>query len=122
MLRALNARALRARILKAAWERWHRKQPHNRVRQPVVRDDQGRPVGRGDPVPVPEPPLDPLFCRVSGLPSGRLRVDLLNLEVERGYAVARRPAATLGEVISLPLPAVKVAALYRRACGEQAEP
>jgi hypothetical protein len=119
MLKALTACVLRARRQKAAWERWARKQPHNRVRRPVLRDEAGQVVGHGPPEPMPEPPIDPVFCRKVELPSGKVVVQLLDHDIEAAYRQARHPAAKPEEVRPLLIPEEQVAGLYRQACGER---
>src|SRR5215471_17740653 len=46
----------------AAWQRWARKKPHNRVLRRKIRDEQGRVVGREVVGPMPEPEVCPVFC------------------------------------------------------------
>jgi hypothetical protein len=101
LLKELNKRWEHARRQAAAWKRWNRKLPHNRVRWPIVRDDQGRRVGHGVPVPWPEPELDPRFCRKIELPSGRVDLVLSGCEIEADYRQARYPKATEAEVTPL---------------------
>jgi hypothetical protein len=60
-LKFLNMVFLRAIRMDHAWKRWKRKAPQNRVRRCRLRDDQGRPIGYTDPVPLTEPPLCSLF-------------------------------------------------------------
>lgn len=69
-LRKLNEMYQKALSAAAAWERWERKAPHNRILREKMRDEQGRVCGRkpilddqGEPVKLPEPKLCPLFCR-----------------------------------------------------------
>lgn len=62
-LKLLNRVHERAVRLAHSWDRWHRKDPHNRVCRRRIRDDQGRTIGYAEPVPIPEPPLCSVFCR-----------------------------------------------------------
>src|SRR5262245_7884384 len=62
LLRELNLRCERALRQFAAWQRWQRKLPHNRLIRRVVRDDRGKKVGREVVGPMPEPPLPAVFC------------------------------------------------------------
>src|SRR4051812_29105994 len=103
MLKELNRLWFAARRQAAAWRRWHRKLPHNRVRRSRVRHADGRVIGYGPPVPVPEPALASPFCRKVELPSGRADVVLKDSSIEAGYRLARRPRPTAAEVESLPL-------------------
>src|SRR5438105_4056547 len=111
MLKALNQRVLQARRHKGAWERWARKAPHNRV---IRRKD-----GLGVPEPLPEPLLDPLFCRKVALPSGKQVVELLDHGLEEAYRQARHPKPSDEEVRPLSITDEKIASLYRQACGER---
>jgi len=103
MLKDLNKRWENARRETAAWRRWAQKLPHNRVRRPRLRDDRGRVIGYGRPEPLPEPPLDPAFCRKVTRPSGRVEVVLSGEEIAAAYRLARHPKPTADDVISLPL-------------------
>jgi len=75
--------------------------PHNRVRRKRLVDESGAFVGFGEPEPMPEPPLDPLFCRKKTLPSGKVIVELQHLEVESAYRQARYPKETANQVEQL---------------------
>jgi hypothetical protein len=100
----------------AAWRRWNAKLPHNRVKRPRVRDSDGKVVGYGEPVPVPEPPLPTVACRKVTRPSGRVEVELTALSLadfrrlEKAYPLARRPKPTAAEVEPLPVTAAEVRA------------
>src|SRR5687768_4663929 len=98
MLKELNRLWLAAQRQAAAWRRWNRKLPHNRVCRPRIRDDAGRVVGYGQPVPVPEPILDSPFCRKVELPSGRIDATLTDHRIEAAYRLARRPRPTMEEL------------------------
>jgi hypothetical protein len=101
MLKELNQRCLAARRQKAAWERWYRKMPHNRVRRPHRIDSDGRVTGYGPAEPLPEPPLDSCFCRKTTLPSGKVAVLLQDGNVEQAYQQVRVPKATAEAVEQL---------------------
>src|SRR5579862_210432 len=62
-LKLLNLVYERAVCLAHAWDRWHRKEPHNRICRRRLRDEQGRTIGYAEPVPLAEPPLCPVFSR-----------------------------------------------------------
>src|SRR5262245_9109067 len=62
-LKLLNHLLLRARRMAAAWERWHRKDPHNRVTRGRIRNEKGQTVGYEPPVPRAEPAICPVFSR-----------------------------------------------------------
>lgn len=61
-LRFLNTVYMKMLHLKAAWERWERKEPHNRVQRPRLRDEKGQVYGYGDPLPWNEPAVCPIFA------------------------------------------------------------
>jgi hypothetical protein len=116
MLKELNRLAERAEREAAAWRRWHRKLPHNRVRRERLRDAAGWPVGYGPPTPVPEPRLTSPFCRVAELPSGKTDVFANNQEVAAAYRQARRPFATAEEVKPLPVEEDQIRQLFEESC------
>jgi hypothetical protein len=103
MLKELNKLWERSRRQAAAWQRWYRKLPHNRVRRERVRDEQGRPIGYGPPTALPEPELSAYFCRKVELPSGRFEAVLSGGEVEAAYRLARQPRQTPANVVPLPI-------------------
>src|SRR5438552_2018343 len=75
-LRRLWRLVLSRRRQVAAWRRWSAKLPHNRVKREAVRDAAGRKIGFGPPVPVAEPTLPIVGCRIVTRPSGRMEVEL----------------------------------------------
>jgi hypothetical protein len=103
MLKELNRLAERANREAAAWRRWHRKLPHNRVRREHLRDAVGRVIGYGPPMPVPEPSLSMPFCRLVELPSGKVDLFVDDRGIEAAYRLARRPCATAEDVKPLPV-------------------
>src|SRR6516225_8096333 len=62
LLKRLHAAYWRALRQYAAWQRWRRKMPHNRVLRRRIRDEQGRKIGVEVIGPWPEPPLPAGFC------------------------------------------------------------
>jgi hypothetical protein len=112
MLKELNKLWLKTRRQAAAWQRWHRKRPQNRVRRPRLRDERGRPIGYGPPESVPEPPTTVCFCRKVELPSSRFELFLSGGAVEIAYRLARRPKAMAEEVEPLPISEGEVRRLY----------
>jgi hypothetical protein len=116
MLKELNRLWVRAQHEAAAWRRWHRKLPHNRVQHERLRDAAGRPVGYGPPRPAPEPPLSSPFCRVAELPSGKSAVFLDDRGVEVAYRLARRPCAKSDEVNALPMSEEVLRRLFEEYC------
>ena len=61
-LRRLNVAYQRALRQAAAWNRWNRKEPQNRVVRPRIRNDKWQVIGYGRAEPVGEPKLCPVFC------------------------------------------------------------
>src|SRR5262245_21923505 len=115
-LKALHARYWRALRVYAAWRRWQRKQPQNRVLREWLRDAQGRRIGHRIVGPRPEPMLDPLFCVRTQVVShfaddgslvrdGRIveRVSFHDHGIPGAYSLARKPAATPEEVTAMPI-------------------
>jgi hypothetical protein len=114
MLKELNKHWTRAQRQVAAWRRWYRKRPHNRVSWPRLRDQQGRLIGYGPPVPIPEPTLPSYFCRTVELPSGSMEVILADGGIEAAYRLARHPGQTAAEVTPLPISEDEIRRQYER--------
>ena len=95
-MRRLWRLVLVRRRMVAAWRRWHAKLPHNRVKRERIRNPQGQVVGYTQPVPIPEPPLPAVACRLVARPSGRVEVELAGpsgkdlRRLQEGYRLARR--------------------------------
>jgi hypothetical protein len=113
----------------AAWRRWRRKMPHNRVVRRKLVDENGNQVGTVVVGPRPEPPLPALFCTSrqvltywsedgQPLPEGRLAEEVMldDLGIPEAYRAARMPAATEQEVRPLRLTQEEI-----RRLAEQAE-
>jgi hypothetical protein len=116
MLKELNRLWLEARRQAAAWQRWTRKRPHNRVRRPRIRNERGWVTGYGPPQPLPEPVLSPYFCQKVELPSGRTDVFLSGERVGQAYHLARFPKAGASEVAPLPVTDAEIRAWYAQYC------
>jgi hypothetical protein len=116
MLKELNKLWQKACRQAAAWRRWNRKLPHNRVRRPVLRDAHNRKVGYGPPTALSEPELDARFCQRRNLPSGRVDVILSNRNLEAAYRLARYPKPTGDQVTPLPIDEKEIRDLYQRCC------
>ncbi len=112
LLKRLNARYEKAVRLFAAWIRWQRKLPHNRVLRETLLDSRGRKIGRRVVGPRPEPRLDPLFCTRQKvvhhwssagkhLSEGETieRVAFTDHGISRAYRSARHPASA-GELVA----------------------
>jgi len=111
LLKRLNRACEEARRRHAAWRRWQRKLPHNRVVRRRLRDAQGRRVGSEVVGPMPEPPLPPLVCVRRLVPAvwgadgrplqePRLVEDVVfgDLGIPEAYRSARRPAPSAEQV------------------------
>ena len=94
-----------------AWERWKRKDPHNRVMRRRIRNDKGQTIGYDPPVPLTEPCLCPIFSQKvlerrhvdkkgnvfrEGFLDEKVVTDELGIVDD--YGSARRPVKELGEV------------------------
>jgi hypothetical protein len=125
LLKKLNVLCERARRQFAAWQRWHRKMPHNRVLRRKVVDADGRRIGREVVGPMEEPPLSELFRTVrhvrtywsqDGKPlrDGRLVEEACfdDRGIPEAYRSARRPAGSETDVKPLRLDLEEV----RRLC------
>lgn len=125
LLKRLHALYLRARRQYAAWRRWARKRPHNRVVRQTLRDGAGRKVGSRVVGMQPEPPLCPVFCRKvhvhrrrTGAAAAEPEVDVafaVPWDVAAAYRTARTPAVTAEGVQALPCPPEEVRRLAARA-------
>ena len=127
-LKFLNGVYLQAVCRAHAWRRWHRKDPHNRVSRRRIRNDKGQTTGYATPVPLPEPPLCPVFsqrvheqrymdkkgqCFPGGFLEEVVRID--DLGIAAAYAAARKPVPDPAAVRPLRLPLEEIDALYRDA-------
>jgi hypothetical protein len=128
LLKALNRLCEQARRQYAAWQRWRRKAPHNRVLRRAIVDGSGRKIGKEVLGSWPEPPLLDLFCLRRQVPSNwsddgrplktpRLveAVEFDDHGIEEAYRHARRPVATEQEVECLRLSAEEVRRLAEQA-------
>jgi hypothetical protein len=62
-LKKLNMAYDKALHEKAAWDRWDRKEPQNRVIRGKLKNSSGQIVGYQAPLPMPEPELTSIFCK-----------------------------------------------------------
>lgn len=129
-LRFLNGVYQSALHKSGAWRRWERKAPHNRVARPRVRNAAGRVVGYGEPVPLGEPKLCPVFAekvtrRVNWHPTLGYHADGIDLtevvvsdrRIPEAARIARTPADSPGDVRPLPLSVEEIEELYATARG-----
>jgi hypothetical protein len=128
LLKALHRLFEQARRQHAAWRRWQRKLPNNRVIRRTIVDDNGNRVGREVVGPQPEPPITAPFCvrrtvlshwSEDGRPlqTGRPveTVELIDHGIPQAYRAARFPAASEQEVPRLPLTPEEVRRLAEQA-------
>ena len=127
-LKFLNQVYLRAVRLAHAWERWKRKDPHNRVVRRHVRNEKGQTIGYELPVPLPEPIICPVFSQKV---FERRHVDKKGIFSREGfmeekvvtdghwipaaYASARQPVADPAEVRPLAHTSAELEELCERA-------
>ncbi|MGE3806079.1 MAG: hypothetical protein AB7K24_15520 [Gemmataceae bacterium] len=114
LLKELNREYERAVRQVAAWRRWHRKAPRNRVSQPRLRNEKGQRIGYGPPAPIPEPPVCSIFAQIvqvrrfvdregNACSCGYFEPEatLESPTVALAYRQARFPVATAADVKSL---------------------
>ena len=121
-LKTLHKLYWQAVYQKAAWERWERKEPQNRVMRPRIRNAEGQVVGYKPAMPRPEPKLNG-FLKKQTYKTRYNRSGLyLGKEVERervvwafvpeygwqDYKNARMPVETPEQVIPLKLTIEKI--------------
>lgn len=106
-LKEINKAYIEALRMKAAWDRWYRKAPQNRVMRKKLRNSQGQVVFYMAPVPLPEPPINPIFHEkisfegqrdVNGVfhkkPILQWKVNMLLEKIPELYREARYPQPT----------------------------
>ena len=106
MLKFLNQVYLKAVRMAHAWERWHRKDPQNRVMRWRIRNECGQTIGYEAAIPLPEPRICPLFSQKmfvkrhvdkkgnfsrEGIMEEKVVTD--GLWIPADYAAARKPVA-----------------------------
>jgi hypothetical protein len=105
-LKKLNMAYTKAQHEKAAWDRWDRKEPQNRVMRGKLKNSSGQVVGYQAPLPMPEPELTSIFCKkvVRNVKWGKkgqfykdgkdeTYVELTDLPIYQDYRNARYPVA-----------------------------
>lgn len=124
LLKELNRLYEKAKRAYAAWRRWARKLPHNRVMRRWLRNPEGQRIGRQALGPQPEPRLPRLFCTrtqvVQSTTGNRLgvRVAFDGLGVPAAYRTARTPVACAEAVRPLPWTAEEMRWLLEQATEE----
>jgi len=105
-LKALNMAFTKALHEKAAWDRWDRKEPQNRVIRAKLKNSAGQIVGYAVAVPQPEPALTSIFCKkvIKNVKWGKKGqyykdgkdetfAELVDLPIYADYRKARYPVA-----------------------------
>src|SRR5262249_45094399 len=124
LLKELNRLYEKAIRAYAAWRRWARKQPQNRVVRRWLRTAQGQRIGCEVVGPLLEPRLSRLFCtKTEVVQSGTgnrlgVRVAFDALGVPEAYRTARTPAASAEAVKLLPWTADEIRRLIAQAAEE----
>ena len=127
-LKFLHHVYLKAVQMARAWERWKRKDPHNRVMRRRIRNDQGQVIGYESPVPLAEPQLCSLFTKKvlekrhvdkhgnvfrDGFHEETLVTD--DPGIVLNFSAARRPVKEPSEVRAMRLSAEAIDGLYEQA-------
>jgi len=111
-----------------AWQRWYRKDPHNRVVRRRIRNAQGQTIGYEPSIPVPEPVLCAVFSQKT-LEKRQVdkrgnfsrdgfveeRVVLEHAWIPGDYAAARKPVSEPADVRPLHCSAAEIDDLYEKA-------
>jgi hypothetical protein len=118
-LRYLNMVYQKTLSLAAAWRRWYRKQPENRIFRPRIKDETGFVVGLGDPVPWKEPEICPIFSyKETGLTWDKkeyMAVEIDKPDILYAARQARTPCLTPEDVRPLPMTVQTINDLYDKA-------
>ena len=127
-LKFLNGVYQRAVRMAHAWQRWKRKDPHNRVIRRRIRSANGHTIGYDRPTLLPEPPLCTVFsrkvqekrfvdkkgtCFKDGFLDDTVRTD--EPWIVKDYAAARTPVPHPGDDPSLLHTVEEIEALYEKA-------
>jgi hypothetical protein len=97
-LKELNKLAFKAICQAAAWQRWNRKKPINRVMRPKIRNSEGHVVGYQAPIPLAEPPVSSMFYYIDTVGSPKCMAKIVKAkpflkQVMEDYRNARHPVA-----------------------------
>jgi hypothetical protein len=127
-LKFLNQLYLKAVRLAHGWQRWKRKDAHNRVICRHIRNELGQTVGYEPPVPLAEPKICPVFTRMvlekrhvdkkgRFFPEGFIDEGVVtdDFGVAADYAAARTPAADQTQVRPLHRTVAELDALCAKA-------
>ena len=126
-LKFLHHAYLKAMRLAHAWQRWKRKDPHNRVMRRRIRNDKGQTIGYEPPLPILEPGICPIFSQKmlekrhvdkkgqyfrDGFLEERVVTDDFGIVAD--YAAARKPAKEVAEVQPLRMSIEAIDGLYEQ--------
>ena len=127
-LKFLHYAYLKAVRLAHVWQRWERKDPHNRVMRRRIRNDKGQTIGYEPPVPIPEPRICPVFSQKvlerrhvdkkgqyfrDGFLEEKVVTDDFGIVAD--FAAARMPAKEMAEVRPLRMSVEAIDALCEQA-------
>ncbi len=120
-LKFLNKIYFQSLYMKANWERWNRKAPHNRVMRAKIRNSAGQVVGYQPPIPRSEPQIDSIFLEKKQY--GPLTVvectghvsNNLGQRIYQDYRRARYPVASAADVKPLMMSVKEIEELYLKA-------
>lgn len=127
-LKLLNHAYLKALRIARAWERWQRKDPHNRVIRRRIKNAKGQTIGYEAPTPREEPCVCPVFTQKflevryvdkkgnvvkEGFAAPKVVTD--DFGVVADYAAARKPVKDAKDVRPLRLSVETIDALVERA-------
>jgi len=126
-LKFLNKIYYQALHSTAAWRRWKRKDPHNRIMRRKIRNEQKQVIGYEEPKPMPEPLICPIFAKKikekahwdkykyhkDGFLDDFVVLD--NAVISSAYYQARMPAPTPENVVLLNIKLEDIDALYNKA-------
>jgi hypothetical protein len=127
-LKFLNMVYQRAVRLAHAWDRWKRKDPHNRVSRRRIRSNEGQTIAYAEPVPVVEPSICPVFSRKvqekcfvdkkgkhfkEGFLDEKVVTD--DPRIATDYSTARKPVPEPGMVRPLRSAVAEIDELYEKA-------
>lgn len=93
-LKQLNKIFWKARRNAAAWNRWARKQPQNRVQKKWIRNEKGQKIGYEIVGPLPEPNVCELFSKKHRW----FDCYVTDNKIEEEYRKSRKPVPTEEEV------------------------
>lgn len=110
-LKRLNRIFCKARINAARWNRWHRKQPHNRVQKRWLRNEKGQKIGYEVVGPLSEPVVCELFSKMHRWYDELVTDNTVEIE----YRKSRKPVYNSEDVIKAELSSSEIDELLVKA-------